>query len=118
MATEITAKKKIGDVEKVATIAYDFGANLAEMIKKFGEEVVFTNARGSFVITAQSAMRRYLEGGKSQEEVAGIMATWKPGIALARQVDPVAALTSQWGTFTPEKQAEILKQLRAAGGGK
>jgi hypothetical protein len=113
MATEVTAKKKIGDVDKAATIAYDFGENLKDMIAKFGEEVVFTNARGSFVITAQAAMRRYLEGGKSAEEVSAIMASWKPGVALARQVDPVASLVAQWGSYSPEKQQEILKKLRA-----
>jgi hypothetical protein len=113
--TEITAKKKIGDVDKVATIAYDFGENLKDMVAKFGEEVVFTNARGSFVITAQAAMRRYIETGKPADEIAKIMGSWKPGVALARVVDPVAALTSQWGSFTPEKQAEILRQLKAAG---
>ncbi len=113
--TEITAKKKIGDVEKVATVTYDFGANLDEMTKKFGAEVVLSNARANMVITAQGAMRRYIETGKSQTDIAGIMASWKPGVALARQVDPVAALTSQWSTFTPERQAEILRQLKGAG---
>ena len=110
--TEITAKKKIGDIEKAATIAYDFGANLKEMVEKFGEEVVFTNARGSMVITGQAAMRRYLAGGKSQEEIADLMGSWKPGIALARTVDPVSALVSQWGSYSPEKQQEILRKLK------
>ncbi len=110
--TEITAKKKIGDVDKVATIVYDFGANLKEMASKFGEEVVFTNARGSFVITAQAIMRKALETGKSQEEVAAKMSAWKPGIAIARTVDPAAALVAQWASYTPEKQQEILAALK------
>lgn len=113
--TEITAKKKIGDVDKAATTTYDFGENVQDMINKFGAEVVLSNARANMVITAQSAMRRYLEGGKSQEEIAGIMKSWKPGVALARQVDLVAPLVSQWGSFTPEKQAEILRTLKSAG---
>jgi len=116
MATEITAKKKIGEVDKVATIVVDFGEKLADMVAKFGEDVVFTNARGSFVITAQAAIRRYIEAGKSQEEISSLMASWKPGVALARTVDPVASLVSQWSSYSPEKQQEILRQLKAGRG--
>ena len=110
--TQITAKKKIGDIVKEASINYDFGNSLEEMTKKFGAEVVFSNARGSFIITGQAAMRRYLETGKNPKEIADLMGTWKPGVALARVVDPVAAITSAWRSMTPEQKAEVIKTLK------
>ena len=110
--TQITAKKKIGDVDKEASINYDFGADLNEMAQKFGKEVVFTNARGSFIITAQAAMRRYLETGKSPKEIADLMTAWKPGVALARVVDPVAAITAAWGSMSEEQKADVLRKLK------
>jgi len=112
MSIEINAKKKIGDEVKTASIVYDFGKDLAEMVKKFGEDVTFTNARGSMKITAQSAMRRYIENGKTQEEITTLMAAWKPGVAIERTVDPVAMLQSKWGSMTEEEKADVLKRLK------
>ena len=109
---EISAKKKINDVDKVATITYDFGENLNDMTSKFGEEVVFTNARGSFKITAQAAMRRYLAAGLDEGAIQEKMAMWKPGVALERSVDPVASLIRSWDTMSDEKKAEVMKKLK------
>ena len=114
---EISAKKEIVKDDpssvKTATIIYDFGKDLNEMVEKFTDDVVFTNARASFKITAQSAMRRYLSSGLGQEEVAGKMAAWKPGVAIERTVDPVAALLGKWGSMSKEEQADVLKKLKA-----
>jgi len=113
MATEIKATKKIDGVEKSAAIAYDFGNTLGESVEKFGEDVVFTNFKRTAVITAQAAIRRMLEGGKSEEEIAAAMGNWKPGVALERTVDPVASLVGKWDSYSPEEQAEILRKLKA-----
>lgn len=107
--TEIKATKG----ERVVTCGYDFGDDLDQMVAKFGKEVVFSNAKGSFVITAQAAMRRGIDGSKTDEEIAGIVAGWKPGVAMTRVIDPVAALLGQWGNFTEEKKKEIMSKLRA-----
>ena len=58
---EVAAKKEVGGVEKVGTINYEFGNNLADAAKRFGEEVVFSNFRQSAKITLQSIIRRKLE---------------------------------------------------------
>jgi len=111
--TEIKATKKIDGVEKTAAVAYDFGADLPESIDKFGADVVFTNFKRTAVITAQAAIRRMLEGGKGEEEIATTMQSWKPGVALERTVDPVASLVGKWDSYSPEEQMEILKKLKA-----
>jgi len=110
---EIVSKKKIGDETKVAVINYDFGKDIAEMIKKFGEDVVFTNARGSFKITAQSVMRRYLESGLDEKAIAEKMSGWKPGVTLERTIDPVAVLMSKWGSMSEEERSDVLKKLKS-----
>ena len=112
MSIEITAKKEVEGVAKVATIIYDFGKDLTEMSGKFGADVVFTNARANFKITAQGAMRRYITAGKSPEEITELMAKWVPGIALERTVDPVAMLLGKWGTMTEAEKADVLKKLK------
>ena len=105
---EITAKKN----DRAVTISYDFGENLQEMAEKFGENVVYTNARKSFIITAQAAIRRMIEAGRSDEEIQQKMSLWKPGVALERTVDPVAALMRSWSTMDEKQKAEILAKLK------
>ena len=111
MATEITATKVIGDSEKSATIVFDFGANVDEAITKYGAEVVFSNFKRSAVITAQAAMRRYMEAGKTQEEIAEAMKAWAPGVSLERSVDPVKALQNKFATMSPDEQQALIAQL-------
>ena len=111
--TEIKATKKIDGVEKAAAVAYDFGATLDEAVEKFGADVVFTNFKRTAVITAQAAIRRMMEGGKSEEEIATTMQSWKPGVALERTIDPVASLVGKWDSYSKEEQDEILRKLKA-----
>jgi len=110
--TEIKASKEIEGVNKEAAIAYDFGATLDEAVAKFGSDVVFTNFKRTAVITAQAAIRRMLEGKKSIDEITAGMASWKPGVAMERVIDPVASLVGRWDSYSAEEQAEILKKLK------
>ena len=111
--TEIKASKKIDGVDKAAAIAYDFGDTLKDSVEKFGEAVIFTNFKRTAVITAQAAMRRMLEGGKTEEQIVEAMGTWKPGVALDRTVDPVGSLVSKFDSYSKEEQDEIIKKLKA-----
>jgi len=110
---EIKATKKIGDVEKEATIAYDFGGNLDEAVKLFGATVVYANFVRSSVITAQAAMRRYLEDGLDGAAIAAKMEGWKPGTPIERVIDPIAATIAKFGKMDPAAQAALLAQLQA-----
>lgn len=113
MATEITARKEVNGEKKEVTIVTDLGENLADAVAKFGEDVVFSNFCQSAVITAQAAMRRGLEKGKTNEEIVGYMAGWKPGVQLQRQVDPLGALLSRVDKMSDEEKAAIIEQLMA-----
>lgn len=100
---EVPAKKD--DLE--ATIGFDFGVDLDEMVEKFGAAVVFSNSRSNMKIGLQSAMRRYLVAGKDcQELVTG----YKPGVQMERVVDPLAVAQKAYGNMSDEeKQAFIAK---------
>jgi len=119
--TEVKAKKKVGNEDREATIYVDFGEDLEDAITKFGEGVVFSNFKASAKITAQAAIRRYLEAGKTAEEIVKLMAAWKPGVAIERVSDPVAAFKAKFAAMSPEEQiaalADLKKDIKAAGGG-
>ena len=102
---EVTAKKD--DAE--ATINYDFGENLGEMTEKFGEGVVFTNARAQMKIVLQAAMRRRLEAGQPCDDLAD---NWKPGVQMERIVDPIAAAKAKYANMSEEERAAFLEDLR------
>lgn len=96
----------------VAT-TYDFGGDLEEMRKLFGDEIVFSNARQSFKISLQALMRRGIDAGKDEATIAAEAAAWKPGVAAQRVTDPIAAITAKWATLSDEKRKEVMAKLRA-----
>jgi len=110
---EIKAKKVIGDETKDAVVYYDFGENLEQALDLFDEKVIFSNFRASAKITAQAAMRRYLEAGKSVEEIAELMKNWKPGVALERKSDPVAAFKAKFASMSEADKIKALAELKA-----
>ena len=110
---EIKAKKVIGDETKEAVIYYDFGENLEQALDLFDEKVIFSNFRASVKITAQAAIRRYLEAGKSAEEITELMKSWKPGVALERKSDPVAAFKAKFASMSEADKIKALAELKA-----
>ena len=114
MEAIIVAKKQMGDEVREATISFDFGEDLADAAAKFGEEVVFSNFKASAKITAQAAMRRYLENGLNADQIADKMGAWKPGVALERAIDPVKALLSRWGSLPEDERVDIIRKLKEA----
>jgi len=116
--TEINASKEIDGVEKKASVSYNFGATCKEAIQMFGAQVVHSNFIAKAKITAQAAMRRMLEAGKSQEEIVTAISNWKPGVAMERVHDPVGSLLSAFPSMDEKAQDELLAKLKAARAGK
>ena len=101
---EVPAKKD--DLE--ATITYDFGKDLEDMVEKFGSEVTFTNARANMKIGLQSAMRRYLVAGKDCSELT---TAWKPGVQMERTVDPLSVAKKAYANMSEEEKAAFIANL-------
>jgi len=110
---EIKVKKVIGDETKSAVVYYDFGDSLEQALDLFDDKVIFTNFRASAKITAQAAMRRYLEAGKSNDEIAELMKGWKPGVSLERKSDPVAAFKAKFASMSEADKVKALAELKA-----
>lgn len=111
--TEVKATKEIGGEKKEVVCLVDLGDNLEDAVERFGGEVVFSNFKRAATITAQAAMRRFLEQGMSDNLVADKMNSWRPGVALERNVDPVAALKAKFAKMSPEERAALLAELGA-----
>jgi hypothetical protein len=79
---EVSCKAR--QVGKELTVDYNFGENLAEAVKLFGEDVVFSLYRAKGVIIIQDLVRRLLTDGKTEEEVAKTIAEYKLGVVLPR----------------------------------
>lgn len=110
---EVSAKKQGFDTE--VTITYDFGKNLAEMTAKFGEDVTFSNARANMKITLQGVLRRLIEAGKTQEEISGVAAQWKPGVQLERTVDPLSVARKAMAQMDDDAKQAFIEKLLAGG---
>jgi hypothetical protein len=107
-------KDKDGNLVKQLTGAcsYDFGDNLAEAIKKFGEPIVYSKFVAQSVIDLQANMRRTLLAGGDLKAMA---TTWKPGVTATRVVDPIAAAKNKYAQMSPQERADFLASLKAMG---
>lgn len=111
--TTVKATKKINGENKETVVLVDLGKDVQDAIEKFGADVVFDNFRRSATITAQAAMRRCLEAGLDQAGIEAKMASFKPGVAMERVIDPVAALKAKIAKMTPEEKAALFAELGA-----
>ena len=109
---DVTTSKKVGDEVKEVVVQYDFGDNLAEAVAKFGEEIVFTNARRNMVIGLQGVIRRLIETNKA-ELAQSTADAYKPGVQMERgKVDPKQRAIAAFRGMTPEERAEFIRELK------
>jgi hypothetical protein len=115
---EITAQ--ITATGNKITVNKDLGNNLQEMIGLFGEDTVYNNAVDSMVITTQSMIRRLgspaKDGSiKSAEEIQAAVDAQKyvGGGPRGTKKDPMEAFLAKFETMSPEKQKEMLQNLKA-----
>lgn len=110
---EVNAKrKKTGATVKAS---YEFGSNLAEATKIFGESVVFNHVIGALKVAFQGWLRAQLDAGKSQEEITAGAKAWKPGQRKAAMT-PAEKLRKQLNDMTPEDRQAILRDYKASQG--
>jgi hypothetical protein len=115
VAAKTDVKDKEGKVLKTVNgvCSYDFGDNLAEATKMFGEQVVYTTFVAQAIINLQAAMRRTLIAGG---DCAALASTWKPGVSAPRvAVDPIAAAKNKFAQMNPAERAKFLADLKAMG---
>lgn len=104
---EVTAKLQSGDE---ATVPYNFGTDLDDMVEKFGRDIVFTNARSNMKIALQGQIRRRLTAKQPCDDLA---TSWKPGQIAERIVDPVAAAKNHMAKLSDEEREAFIASLMA-----
>lgn len=93
------------------SVEMDIPEKLADLVKKFGEEVVASNARGAIVIAAQAFLRRNIE--KPAAELQKAADEWKPGVrAAGTKKSAFEKVTDALGSLSDEEKAALLKQLK------
>ena len=120
---EVTAqvpekKSKDGEVTQVAlgpvTIAVDFPESYEAAAGWCTEEAMLSNAFAQFKVSPiQAGIRSLLKAGKNQEEIQAALGSTIMGVARAGvTVDTKAAYIAMFTNATPDKQAEMLADLR------
>ena len=92
----------------------------AEMINSYGDQAVKDNAWANFKITIQSAIRRMLEAGKSDDEIQTTVSAMKMGVSLPRAGGGMTVTTAKnkllgaWSEMTDEERKAFMAALKAA----
>jgi len=95
------------------SVKYDFGDNLADLIKKCGEDAVFTDAVSAQRVKLQARLRALHAQNPDPEFIQAEADKWVSGITAPRTaVDPTTAILSQFANWPKEKQKEFLKKLQ------
>ena len=101
------------DTERKCAVYYDFGADVNDAVAKFGDKVVHSNFVSKSIITAQAIIRRAMKAKKTDAEIEEIFKTWKPGVAVERSFDPLAAALKKFEDMTAEEQTKYIEDLKA-----
>lgn len=108
---EVSAKNnKVG---KQVTCNVDLGDNLQDAVAKFGEQVVFTNFCQNATVTAQGAIRRMIDQGYDDATIATRMDSWKPGVQMARVVDPKLAVQQAYSRMSENERLAFIAYLQS-----
>jgi hypothetical protein len=99
--------------EQEATVNVDFKATVAEKVEWTSEQIVNDAVEDSWVITLQSAMRRWLEAGKSEVEIQTLASEWKPGVTVRGAVDPIQSTLGKFAKMSTEEQEAFMEALKA-----
>lgn len=110
---EVTARDGKDKDAKECKVNVNMPENINEAIEAFGAENVLSNALSNWTVTLQSAARRYMRAGKTQEEVQALLVNAKMGAALERVSDPKAAMLAKFQSMTNEERSAFIKELQA-----
>lgn len=108
---QVTAKITSGEYEgKGTTVEYKplDAANLNELVANFGEDLVFTHAKRSFVVGLQSFVRAQIETGKEEAGVQEAVDDWKPGQKRPGK-SPNERIADIMAKLSPEEREQVLK---------
>lgn len=114
ITAKVPADEKKGTKEMNGQVTVNYGDTAAECIEMFSDEAVKSNSFANWRVTVQGNIRSALKRGVTPEALQDLLGASKMGVAQAgATVNPVEAYIAQFASATPEKQAEMLKDLQA-----
>ena len=119
VAARVPAKEddegNIINKEMEATVIVQTAETVDEAVSMFGEEAILSNMNSNWKVTLQGNIRSSLRSGLTPEQVQDKLSTAVLGIAtVGAKIDPQAAFIAKFKMATPEEQATMIEQLRAA----
>jgi len=110
---EVSAKLGKAADGPSATVSYVFGGDLAAAEAKFGADVVLSNAVANMKVTLQSIIRRMLKAGNNAADIQKAVASWVPGVAIARAaVNPIEAIKAKFRGASPADRMKLIAELQ------
>lgn len=97
--------------ERTVEAQYDFGDSLQDMSDKFGEDVVFSNAKQNIRITLQAMIRRMIQKGETEETIQDAVSAHVPGVG-GQKADPVDKFKQKWQNLSSEERERLLEELK------
>lgn len=112
MSYPVKAGKTVNDEKVEATVYYDFGADISEMIDKYGEDQVFALALSEGKRKLKAAIRRELDNGTAPDDVPDRLSTWRPDVKHQVAQDPEDAAVAAFNAMSEEAQEKYLAKMR------
>ncbi len=109
-----TGKIKGSDGKPVSiSIEYDFGDDLADAIKKYGEAVVFDLYKAAASIRIQNVARSALLDKKTPEEAVALAEKYVLGTSVSKGPrDPVRTAETAVSRMSPEEEKQFILKLK------
>lgn len=112
-----TKKDAAGKTVKDKTTTVDYplldAKTSVDLVKNFGEDVVFNAASSAIVISLQSMVRRHLDKGTAQIEIQKAVSAWKPDVRTMVKMSPFEKAQSSIKSLSPEERKKLLADLQA-----
>jgi len=109
-----TGKIKGSDGKPVSVeIEYDFGDDLADAIKKYGEAAVFDLYKAAANNRVQNVARTALLNNKTPEEAVALAENFVLGTSFSKGPrDPVRTAASAVSKMSPEEEKKFILELK------
>lgn len=112
MSTENSVTAKTSKSDRIVSVEFNFGKNLGESVEMFGEDVVHSRYLSAAVIDLQALIRRGINADKTDEEIAGLAAAWKPGVKTVVRKSAQEKIKDAFSAMSEEDRLEMLRQLK------
>jgi len=102
-----------GETAKSYETEYNFGANLQESVKLFGEAAIHAGFVTREVVNVQNIIRNAINAGKKPEEIDALVKAHKPGVKVSRKKSKLEKTLADTKLMSPEELATIVKAAQA-----